>query len=162
MKAKYELNFGDCPFIYHNNTCSCSKELFKKIMKFERNKKNICVLYVSDSGYYTPMKRVHETNKCEIFNKFNKYYSDIMSNKSSSYLELQSLYAISKNDIDKFLVFVANQYFRVKLKDTYVEKVIRKFRTNMGIALAVECNEIDEECPYFVISKDIKVSQEKV
>jgi len=162
MKPKYELNFGDCPFIYHGDTCNCSVELFKKIMKFERNEKNICVLYVSDSGYYTPRKRVHETNKCGIFNKFNKYYSDIMTNKSRSYLELQSLSAISKSDIDRFLVFVANQYFRVKLKDRYVEKVIRKFRTNMGIALATECNEIDDECPYFVISKDIKVSQEKV
>jgi len=136
--------------------------MFKKIMKIERNKKDVCTLYISKAGWHIQYKKIHEKNKCEIFNKFNKYYFDIMSNKSSSYLELQALSVISKSDIDKFLVFVANQYFRVKLKDTYVEKVIRKFRTNMGIALAVECNEIDEECPYFVISKDIKVSQGKV
>ncbi|GAG92698.1 unnamed protein product, partial [marine sediment metagenome] len=80
----------------------------------------------------------------------------------SAYLELQSLSAIAKSDIDNFLVFVANQYYRLKLKDKYVEKVIRKFRTNMGIALAIECNELDDTCPYFVLSKDIKVKKENI
>ena len=132
------LTIRECP--YNNldwettmDYCVCPDKLFKHY-----NKKHT--------------QRCIGTN-CKLFPVFERIYHKVMTDSRDAYLELQSLYHLGGNTITDFILKLAREYYKLH-RDRYIDKIVRRFKEHMGIALAVECIE-DDECPYFSLAKDI-------
>lgn len=146
-----------CPYLReriwgYQNECNCSNKIYKYYTKLKKSFLNCPYREGYDNEHIYHFKRFDD---CKVFVQLNKIRKKILKNDFDEWLKLQQMMIDDENNcIDIFITKIAEDYFNYHYRARQIKRLIQKFKTKMGVALAVECVETDE-CPYITIAKDI-------
>lgn len=162
-----QLGYG-CGF--GNHLCFCSNQVYDRLegkerldKHIERKEKDILrintlekhIERIESNSCHIDSNLNENLIKCNVFKELNRIYKSILNNTFKDYLKIQWMMDNDKeNCVIHFIESVAKDYFILHYRDKCIDKFIKRFRENMGIALAAKCIE-NESCPYLSIAKDV-------